>query len=212
MKTQTLLNKTGVTLIELLVVLVIFGVVVAGIYRVFVAQTRAYTVQDQVVEVQQNIRSAMEILLKDLRTAGYDNDNINSKITIINPVVPGDHSVTVNYEYDNTNRYEVLYSLNSGTLTRQLSMVPNTGTTSTTSEDILENVDALNFQYGVDTNDDGGVENWVSAGSTGAGKVIAVRVTLRARPDQTNPDVKKSVVPRELESTVTLRNRCLIKF
>jgi len=212
MKTQTLLNKTGVTLVELLIVLVIFGVVVAGIYRVFIAQTRAYTVQDQVVEVQQNIRSAMEILLRDLRTAGYDNDSVNSKIAITAPIVPADHSVTVNYEYDNTHRYEVMYSLNSGTLTRQLTMIPNTGTTTTTAEPILENVVTLDFQYGVDTNDDGGVESWVSAGSVGTSKVIAVRVNLIARPDQTNPDVKTSVSPRALESTVTLRNRCLIKF
>ena len=63
-------NKRGVTLIELLVALVIGGIVVAGIYRVFIAQSKAYTIQDQVVEVQQSIRSAMEILLRDLRMAG----------------------------------------------------------------------------------------------------------------------------------------------
>jgi Tfp pilus assembly protein PilW len=40
--------------------------VVGGFYRIFIAQSKAYTVQDQVVEVQQNVRNAMEILVKDL--------------------------------------------------------------------------------------------------------------------------------------------------
>jgi len=42
-------SMKGVTLIELLVALVIGGIIIAGIYRVFIAQTRAYTVQDQVL-------------------------------------------------------------------------------------------------------------------------------------------------------------------
>jgi type IV pilus assembly protein PilW len=214
MRIRNLLNKTGVTLVELLVVLVIFGVVVAGIYRVFVAQTKAYTIQDQVVEVQQNIRSAMEILLRDVRMAGYDNDNPDSTITIANPIIPGDHSVTVNYEFDNTSRCETIYSVNAGILKRQVTMYPNTGGPigGSTTDDLLENVDALDLTYGVDTDNDGSVNSWVSAGSVGTAKVIALKVSLVARPDQTNPDVQKMVSPRALESTVTLRNRCLIKF
>src|SRR5512137_2481214 len=120
------INKKGITLIELLVAFVICGLVVAGIYRVFLAQTKAYTVQDQVVEVQQNIRSGMEILLRDLRMAGYDSDSSTSKITIANPILvdlaKGDHEVTVNYEYDDTHRYEITYSLTGGSLTRQLTI------------------------------------------------------------------------------------------
>lgn len=215
MKIRTLLNKTGITLIELLVVLVICGLVVAGIYRVFVAQTRAYTIQDQVVEVQQSIRSAMEILLRDLRIAGYDNDSVNSKISIANPIIPADNSVTVNYEYDNTHRYEVEYWLDNGTfgiLKRRLRIYLDTGAVdSDTTENILENVNAFNFTYGVDTNGNGAVESWVLAGAIGTAKVIALRVHLSARPDQTNPDVQKMVSPRTLESTVTLRNLCLIR-
>ena len=59
------LEQKGITLLELLVALVICGIIIGGIYRLFIAQSKAYTVQDQVVEVQQNIRNAMEILLRD---------------------------------------------------------------------------------------------------------------------------------------------------
>ena len=218
MKNQKLKDTKGVTLIELLIAFVICGLVIAGIYRVFVAQTRAYTVQDQVVEVQQGIRSAMEILLRDLRMAGYDNDSPTSKIGIANPIIVGDHSVTVSYEYDDTTQYTIAYWRDVATerMLRQLTTTkapPPDGDGSVTAgpqEVLLENVKALDFSYGVDTNSDGAMDgNWVSAGGTGIGKVVAVRVVLTAKADQTDPDVKDWVSPRTLTSAVTMRNLCL---
>ena len=217
MKIQLLLNKKGVTLIELLVVLVISGLIVAGIYRVFIAQTRAYTVQDQVVEVQQNIRNAMELLLRDLRMAGFDDDNPNSPITIANPIVypVAANSVTVIYEQYNTTtlQYEThtvsyLRDAVNSRLDRQLTINNVAGPL----EHILDNVDALNFTYGVDTNDDGTIDNWLAAGAVGTARVVAIRVLLTAKPDQTNPDVQSMVSPRTLDSTVTLRNLSLIRL
>ncbi len=61
MKIQSKFNQKGVTLIELLVALVIAAITLAGVYRVFISQTRTYAVQDQVMEVQQSVRGAMEI-------------------------------------------------------------------------------------------------------------------------------------------------------
>ncbi len=215
MKNRKHLDAKGVTLIELLVVLVLSGLVIAGIYRLFVAQTRAYTVQDQVVEVQQNIRSAMEILLRDLRMAGFDSDNIGSKILIANPVIAGDHSVAVTYEYDDTTQHTITYSREVATkrLLRQLRATKDDGSSvDGPQESMLENVEALDFTYGVDTNNDGAMDGgWVSSGAIGTGKVVAVHVVLTANPDQTNPDVKDRISPRTLTSAVTLRNLCFTK-
>src|SRR4030067_1285813 len=94
MNQRTIINRKGLTIIELLVALVIFSIVIAGTYRLFISQSRAYTVQDQVVETQQSIRSAMEILLRDLRMTGFDNDSLNSKITILNPLIAGTDQIT----------------------------------------------------------------------------------------------------------------------
>ncbi len=202
------LDQKGITLIELLIGFAISAIVVGGIYRVFVAQSKAYVVQDQVVEVQQNIRSAMEILLRDLRMAGYDNDSLTSKISIAAPIInAGDHSVTVSYEYDDTHRHDVTYSLDNGNLKRQLTVSDDVGASITTADtEFLENVDVLNFEYGVDNNNDGILE-WVDAAGIGTAKVVAIRVTLTAKPDQTNPDVEKWVSPRTLATTVALRNQ-----
>src|SRR4030065_2463204 len=65
------MNKRGVTLIELLVALVISAILVAGVYRTFVSQQRAYTVQDQVVEMQQNVRIALNKMLREIRMVNY---------------------------------------------------------------------------------------------------------------------------------------------
>jgi type IV pilus assembly protein PilW len=215
MKNHKRFGVKGITLIELLVALVICGMVVAGIYRVFIAQSKAYTVQDQVVEVQQSVRSAMEILLRDLRMAGFDDDNINSTITITNPIAGplNDHSITVTYEYYDKvtpqfQKHTVAYwrDAASSRLIRQLTV----NDVARPEETLLENVNELNFTYGVDVNDDGAMDNWVTAGTVGTSKVVAVRATLTARPIQVNPDAKM-VSPRTLASTVTLRNLCLIK-
>jgi type IV pilus assembly protein PilW len=217
MRTRWIFKQEGVTLIELLVALVICGVAIGAIYRLFIFQTRAYTVQDQVVEVQQNVRSAMEIMLRDLRMTGYDDDSAASTITITTPIltpvtpVP-DGDITVSYEYYDTTlaqyqRHTVRYwrDAPSSTLFRQRDRNPPGDSTTDT---ILENVDALNFTYGIDKNEDRAVDNgnWVTAEGVGTSKVIAVSVTLTARSASVNPDVQMRVSPRTLTSAVSFRN------
>jgi type IV pilus assembly protein PilW len=215
MKKMKRLNRKGVTLIELLVALVICGMVVAGIYQVFIAQGKAYTVQEQVTEVQQSVRSAMEILLRDLRMAGYDNDSLLSTITITSPVADlSDNAITLNYEYYDKalaqyQKHTVVYWRDGGSsrLIRQLTVDDD----ASPQETLLENVENLNFTYGVDVNEDDALDNWVPAGSIGMSKVVAVRVTLTARPVQINPDHNKMISPRTLVSNVTLRNLCMMR-
>jgi prepilin-type N-terminal cleavage/methylation domain-containing protein len=211
-KARNRFNTKGMTLIELLVAMIICAMVVAGIYRVFIAQSRAYTVQDQVVEVQQSVRSAMEILLRDLRMTGFNYDN--SPITITTPIATplSDNLITVSYEYyDKTTaqnqKHTVAYWRDGNSnLIRQLTINDAAGP----QETLLGNVEELNFTYGVDSNEDGALDNWLSASGVGTSKVVAVRVVLTARPTQVSPDVQ-AVSPRTLVSMVTLRNLCLAK-
>jgi len=65
------MNRKGMTLIELLVALTISGILVAGVYRTFVSQQHTYTVQEQVVDMQQNVRLAINRMTRELRMAGY---------------------------------------------------------------------------------------------------------------------------------------------
>lgn len=61
----------GFTLVEILVALLITSILVTVIYNFFIRQHHAYTVQDQVIEMEQNARAAMDMIRRDLRMAGY---------------------------------------------------------------------------------------------------------------------------------------------
>jgi type IV pilus assembly protein PilW len=209
-KVTNRLSARGVTLLELLVGLVLGAILIAGMYRVFTAQSKAYTVQDRVVEVQQSIRSAMELVLRDLRMAGFDDDNIASGISITDPIVypVKDDAITVTYEdYDRSlsqfQKQTVTYwrDAEASRLIRQLSI----NDVEKSQETLLENVEELYFEYGVDVDQDGAIDEWVSAEGVKTLKVIAVRVTLAARPEQGNAELQR-ISPRRLVSVATLRN------
>lgn len=64
--------EQGFTLVELMVALAISGFIVSAIYMAYISQQRTYIAQDQVAEMQQNLRAAMTILSSEIRMAGYD--------------------------------------------------------------------------------------------------------------------------------------------
>jgi prepilin-type N-terminal cleavage/methylation domain-containing protein len=84
-------NK-GLSLIELLIVLVLSGILTAALYRTFINQQKIYTVQEQVVDMQQNMRFAIDRMAREIRMAGYGGNilaafgNINTFTEIITPV------------------------------------------------------------------------------------------------------------------------------
>ena len=65
------MNRKGITLIELLVALTISGILVAGVYRTFISQQHTYTVQEQVVDMQQNVRLAINRMTREIRMANF---------------------------------------------------------------------------------------------------------------------------------------------
>jgi prepilin-type N-terminal cleavage/methylation domain-containing protein len=65
------MNRKGITLIELLVALGVSGILLAGVYRTFVSQQHTFTVQEQVVDMQQNVRLAINRMTRELRMAGF---------------------------------------------------------------------------------------------------------------------------------------------
>jgi prepilin-type N-terminal cleavage/methylation domain-containing protein len=178
---QSVLDERGVTLIELLVVLVICAIVVGGIYKVFITQTKAYTLQDQVVEVQQDVRAAMELMVRDIRMAGFQTNNFGNAAISSNAIViyPNTSShITVNYEHinpldptcQNPNdcvTYQVDYQLVTAVSSAcpnppclQHTCTPNPAVPpvpqcSGTPDILLTNVTNLDFTYGIDANGDG---------------------------------------------------------
>ena len=64
-------NQRGFTLIELLITVALSTLVGILIYTVFINQTQAYRTQADMGSMQQNLRVAMEMLSRDISTAGF---------------------------------------------------------------------------------------------------------------------------------------------
>ncbi len=71
MASYYLRKNDGVTLIELLIALVISALLIAAIFRTFISQQKTYTVQEQVADMQQNVRVAIQKMMREIRMAGF---------------------------------------------------------------------------------------------------------------------------------------------
>jgi prepilin-type N-terminal cleavage/methylation domain-containing protein len=96
-------KQNGVTLIELLVALVISSILIAALYRTFIGQQKTYAVQEQIVDIQQNIRFAISNMMREIKMAGFGNISmvlpatINGRTytNIVNPDTPAANALTI---------------------------------------------------------------------------------------------------------------------
>lgn len=63
-------STRGLTLIEFMVAMTIGSIVMAGVYAAYISQVRAYNTQQMTVEMQENLRTVLELLQMDVRLAG----------------------------------------------------------------------------------------------------------------------------------------------
>src|SRR4030042_4324050 len=70
-KRAGIFSEEGFTLIEMMSAFVILIIAMTAAYATFEFQHASFTVQNRVAETQQNLRSAMEMLSRDIMLAGY---------------------------------------------------------------------------------------------------------------------------------------------
>jgi type IV pilus assembly protein PilW len=158
------LNNRGFTLAELLVGLFVSGIVMTTILSAYYTQNKSYAVQDQLAAMVQNLRAAMDIMIRETRMAGYDPTGTadagivaaDSTYLTITEDMDGDGSITG----DESITYSLADSDGDGDsdLKRNIDL-------------IAENIDALNFVY-LDEND---------AATTIASEIRSIQITMVAK-------------------------------
>ena len=80
------LGVTGFTMVEILVVLAITGLITAGMVNFMISQSQSYSLQEDIQEMEQNARVAIEILTSELKKSTSpvkpDSSNNDNNITI----------------------------------------------------------------------------------------------------------------------------------
>ena len=65
-------SQQGFSLIEMLVAMAIGAIVMAAVVNMFINQSKAYAIRNQVTEMQQNARTGIDFLTREITMAGYD--------------------------------------------------------------------------------------------------------------------------------------------
>jgi type IV pilus assembly protein PilW len=155
----------GFTLTELLVAMTISGFVIAAIYSTYYSQQKSYTAQEQVAQMQQNLRGAIYHIGREIRMAGYDptggaGARIESAVTDsirFTKDEDGDGTISGTTE-------DITFSLGDGDGDGDNDLLVNGNV-------LAENFDALNFVY---LNESG-------TSTTAIPNVRSVQITLVAR-------------------------------
>lgn len=148
----------GFTLIELLVVMSVGLIVLAALYGLFLINNKMMTNEQLITDMQQNARSAMDIMVRELKMAGYNLSNPPTQPGNL-PKCQGVTTTTVNpcrgiIEVNQTSikftaadiSEQITYNLDAGNLMRSTSLDNN-------PEIIAGNITSLSFAYLGATND-----------------------------------------------------------
>ena len=80
--------QEGFTLVELLISILLTSIIMGAIYSVYRVQTHSAKVQEMRQEAQEYARSVMDIMVREIRNAGY-NPASASSTTCTGTIVPG---------------------------------------------------------------------------------------------------------------------------
>ena len=210
-------RKTGFTMIELLVALSIGSILIAAAYRTFAAQHKVYHVQNEVMEMQQGVRVAMDILVRDIRMAGFNSSVALSNPITINPVEEGirdgTDSIAVQYQYNGGER-TITYFVDDDATEPHLIRKVTEGGVDLSAAPLSNNIRDLQVTYGVDLDSDGIVDQWQEAPVGSEDRIIAARISVQVRSGKPDPDYIHPVTgdhyrTRQLQSMVRIRNFAL---
>ena len=200
-------NQQGFTLIETMIAVTISVIITSAIYQIFHSQQRSYLLQNQVAEMQQNLRAGVYMMAREIRSAGYDPEQTGRFGFVTDFAAPDAVlSPDINYATDSNiiaftmdsntgpgviNKIwgeEVVYRFNNNLLQRY-----NAGWSSEENkwQTVAADIDALNFVL-VDQNGDV---------TTNPANVAAVEITLLVRTGEKDKSYTNTRIYRNQRGT-----------
>ena len=134
----------GFTLTEILVALGIGMVVLAAVTTTFISQTKIYNAQEQINEMEQNARGAIDVITRELKMAGYKPnggtfDGVTYSASQLMIQADLDSSGTISTSSSTNEQITYAYDSASKQVTRKL----GTGT----AEVLADNITGFTFSY-----------------------------------------------------------------
>lgn len=196
-------NQKGFTLIELVIALVISSIVIVAIYDTFISQEKVYTIQEQISEMQQNLRVGLGRMVNEIRMAGYDPTGLAGAGIVVADSDFVEITADLNGDGDtNDTDEDITYSLYDLDNDGDLDLVRN-------NQPLVENIsnNGLRFRYF-----DGSGNELTDTPLDNADRaaVKRIEITLIAQTERPNPDTR-SYIRRTLTSSVIPRNLAIEK-
>jgi type IV pilus assembly protein PilW len=196
-------DKAGFTLIELMIATAVGLIVLGAMYGVFTMHNKTFSNQEQIAEMQQNARAAMDMMTREIRMAGYDPTG-----TMQRSDPTGEKFVGIPYDVD---KLQIYADLNGN------------GDTDDSHEYIKYTMDSDHLEIRRDTG--GGMQPFASNiqsftfdyldssgnATTTTADIRQIRITIIARtakpdPDYTDPDYSDHYRRYTLTSVISPRN------
>ncbi len=194
------LGDSGIGLIELIIALSISAIVGLAVFGTFSVQNRSFKEQEHTSSLQQNLRAAMLLLERDLRTAGYNPSGMEGAKLLVAEDNQIRFSQDLNgngdfYSGGSTDGREIiLYFINENTqriyVRYHNQVIP---------QPVAENISALNFQYF----DNDGLQLSTPLSTGDLLKVHSIIVSITGVDD--HPSLPRPIT-RTLSSVVYCRN------
>lgn len=171
-------KEKGFSLIELMIALALSGIIIGAIYNLYLKQSKSYVIQDQVAEMQQNGRVAIDMIVRDIRMAGFRGNPPNAGVTT--PISPTNSStapdsITIQYDDGSGSVTTVTYDISGTDLRRN-------------TQPLAENIEDLQLAYiFADGDEDNLPDDGDSDTTNDSGDIRAVRINILARTSGEDP-------------------------
>jgi prepilin-type N-terminal cleavage/methylation domain-containing protein len=188
----------GFTLVEMLLALAISSIVLAAIYSVFTIANKNFTTQNVAANVQQNLRSAIGLMARDIRLAGLDpagSDNFGIEYA---------SEKTIRLTMDSIDSEEITYEFKDDLDPKRVVQTLYETASSPNAAVLISNIEELKFAY-FDATNTNLIDTSLSPPQVPDDKLADIR-TVEILVTHQEPAGRDKMVSRTLTRRVECRN------